>query len=566
MYELSQKTITQHSFHTSRSRMRRRKKDIIANVISVTGYFGYRVSFRTMRGDIPSMLQNKEKVMVKRIILMVLCVVLAVAASAQEAASQPPKYVEVTPTEAPAITIYNQNFAVVRETLGLNLQAGLNAIRFGGMTAQVEPDSLMLRDPSGARQLQVWEQNYRNDPVTQELLLSLYEGKTIEFKTGRGGDQEIVVGKVIRSGFVPRVATYNQQYYPQSTQPIIEVNGKLMFGLPGQPIFPALVGDTVLKPSMNWLVQTDKPGQFNGELSYVTGGLTWEADYNLVAPEKGDTIDLVGWVTLTNRSGTVFENARIKLLAGDVNKIQQPVPMAGRVMAEMKAMDAAAPPVTEKSFDEYHLYSLQRPTTLHDQETKQVEFVAATNVKSTRFYLYDGARVDQYAYYTPGSIGNDQNYGTVSNPKVFVMQEFENKEANHLGIALPKGRLRFYRRDSDGHLEFTGENVIDHTPKDETIRVYTGNAFDIVGERKRTNYHVESGGRWLEETYEIKVRNHKKEAATVRVLEHLYRWSNWEIREKSSEYKKLDSKNIEFRVLVPADGERVVTYTVHYWW
>jgi hypothetical protein len=505
----------------------------------------------------------------KRVLLGIVCVLMfALCLTAQESAKPAPQFQDVSSTEAPALTIYNQNFAVVRETLGLNLQAGINAIRFSGMTAQVEPDSLMLRDPSSARQVQVWEQNYRNDPVTQELLLSLYEGKTIQFKTGRGGDLEIVTGKVIRSGFIPRLATYNQQYYPQSSQPIIEVDGKLLFGLPGQPIFPALIGDTVLKPSMNWLVQTDKPGKFDAELSYVTGGLSWEADYNLVAPEKGDTIDLVGWVTITNRSGTVFDNARIKLLAGDVNKIQpQNGVLAGRVMAEAKAMDAMAPAVQEKSFDEYHLYSLQRPTTLHDQETKQVEFVSATGVKSTRFYLYDGSRVsNQYAYYSPGAVGNDQNYGTQSNPKVFVMQEFDNKVENHLGIALPKGRLRFYRRDSDGHLEFTGENVIDHTPKDEKIRVYTGNAFDVTGERKRTNFHVDSSNRWMEETFEIKVRNHKKEAVNVRILEHLYRWNNWEIREKSSEYKKLDSRNIEYRVLVPADGERVVTYTVHYSW
>lgn len=504
----------------------------------------------------------------KRMWLGVICMLaMQLCVIAQE--STAPKFQEVSTTEAPAITIYNQNFAVVRETLGLNLQAGVNAIRFGGMTAQVEPDSLMLRDPSGARQVQVWEQNYRNDPVSAELLLSLYEGKTLEFKTGRGGDLEIVRGKVIRSGFVPRLATYTQQYYPQSTQPIIEVDGKLVFGLPGQPIFPSLIGDTVLKPSMNWLVQTDKPGQFNAELSYVTGGLTWEADYNLVAPEKGDTIDLVGWVTLTNRSGTVFQNARVKLMAGDVNKIMES--RAERDMVMKSAVAAMAMPVeaavTEKSFDEYHLYSLQRATTIHDQETKQVEFVSATGVKSTRFYLYDGSRIaGQYPYYSPGMVGNDPNYGTQSNPKVFVMQEFENKEANHLGIALPKGRVRFYRRDNDGHLEFTGENVIDHTPKDETIRVYTGNAFDVVGERKRTNFHVDSSNRWMDETYEIKVRNHKKEAVTVRVLEHLYRWNNWELREKSNDYKKLDSRNIEFRVQVPPDGERVVTYTVHYSW
>ena len=364
------------------------------------------------------------------------------------------------------------------------------------------------------------------------------------------------------------MVTYNDPYTQAGSTPIIEVDGQLQFSLPGQPMFPSLIGDTVLKPSMNWLVQTDKPGKFDAELSYVTGGLSWEADYNLVAPEKGDTVDLVGWVTIQNHSGTVFDNSRIKLMAGDVNKIQMPsTRIVGGLVAEMKAADAAAPVVTEKSFDEYHLYSLARPTTLHDQETKQVEFVSAMGVKSTRFYLYDGSRVDpRYGYYQPEQIRNDPEYGTQLNPKVAVMQEFVNSEANHLGIPLPKGRLRFYRRDTDGHLEFTGENVIDHTPKDETIRVYTGNAFDITGERKRTDYHVDSNQRWMEESFQIRVRNHKKDAVTVRVLEHMYRWSNWKLTAQSDQYRKLDSRNIEFRVQVPPDGEKVVTYTVHYWW
>ena len=473
----------------------------------------------------------------------------------------------VKPTEAPAITIYNANFAVVRELLPLNLGSGINAIRFGGITAHVEPDSVMLRDPLATRQLQIWEQNYRNDPVTQELLLSLYEGQTITFRTGRGGDLEYVKGKVIRAGYVPRMNPYSDPYTQGSQTPIIEVDGQLQFNLPGQPMITALLGDTVLKPSMNWLVQTDKPGKLDAELSYVTGGLSWEADYNLVAPEKGDTIDLVGWVTIQNHSGTVFDNAKIKLMAGDVNKIQPNAPMAmAKAMRAEVAMDAMGAAVTEKSFDEFHLYTLQRPTTLHDQETKQVEFASATGVKSTRFYLYDGSRDTRYAYYQPGTVGNDPDYGTQSNPKVSVMQEFVNSEANHLGIALPKGRLRFYRRDSDGHLEFTGENVIDHTPKDETIRVYTGNSFDITGERKRTDFHVDSNQRYVDETYQVKVRNHKKEAVNVRVLEHLYRWSNWKLTAQSDQYKKLDSRNIEFRVTVPPDGEKVVTYTVHYTW
>ncbi len=508
--------------------------------------------------------------MSKRIVLLLLLTVLGMlqlpvrAQDLPNSAKQPVQ--NVAPAEPPAITIYNANFAVVREVLPLNLSSGLNALRFSGITAHVEPDSVMLRDPLATRQLQIWEQNYRNDPVTQELLLSLYEGQTITFRTGRGGDLEYVKGKVIRAGYVPRMTSYNDPYVQAGSTPIVEVDGQLQFSLPGQPMFPSLIGDTVLKPSMNWLVQTDKPGKLDAELSYVTSGLSWEADYNLVAPEKGDTIDLVGWVTIQNHSGTVFDNARIKLMAGDVNKIQpNATPMMARaVMKEAMAMDAAAPPVTEKSFDEFHLYSLQHPTTLHDQETKQVQFVSATGVRSNRFYLYDGSRDTRYSYYW--QVGNDPDYGTQSNPKVAVMQEFVNSEANHLGIALPKGRLRFYRRDSDGHLEFTGENTIDHTPKDETIRVYTGNAFDITGERRRTDFHVDSNQRWVDETYQVKVRNHKKEAVNVRVLEHLYRWSNWKLTAQSDQYRKIDSRNIEFRVQVPPDGEKVVTYTVHYSW
>ena len=235
--------------------------------------------------------------------------------------------------------------------------------------------------------------------------------------------------------------------------------------------------------------------------------------------------------------------------------------------AAMRMADARAENVVqEKSFDEFHLYTLQRATTLHDQETKQVEFVSATGIRSQRLYVYDGAQVAQYTYYNSEQIRQDPTYGTQSNPKVFVMQEFKNSEANHLGIALPKGRLRFYRRDTDGHLEFIGENSIDHTPKDETLRLYTGNAFDIVGERKRTNYHVETSQRWMDESFEIRVRNHKKEAATVRVVEHLYRCNNWKLAEQSTASRKIDAQTIEFPVTVKPDGETVVTYTVHYSW
>jgi hypothetical protein len=160
----------------------------------------------------------------------------------------------------------------------------------------------------------------------------------------------------------------------------------------------------------------------------------------------------------------------------------------------------------------------------------------------------------------------DANYGTASNPKVYVMEEFKNSEVNHLGIALPKGKLRFYRHDTDGHLEFVGENTIDHTPKDETIRVYTGNSFDIVGERKRTNYHVDSNQHWMDESFEIRIRNHKKDAVDVRAVEHLYRWTNWKITENSANFQKKNAQTIEFPVTIAPNGEQVITYTVHYSW
>jgi len=228
--------------------------------------------------------------------------------------------------------------------------------------------------------------------------------------------------------------------------------------------------------------------------------------------------------------------------------------------------DAAQPVVREKSFDEFHLYTLERATTLHDEETKQVEFVTATDIRAQRLYIYDGANLGPYSYYNSDQIQQDISYGTQSNPKVWVMQEFKNSDTNHLGIPLPKGRLRFYRRDTDGHLEFVGENSIDHTPKDEIIRVYTGNSFDITGERKRTNFHADNRQKWMDETFEIRVRNHKKQAAQVRVVEHLYRWSNWKVQDNSTEFRKTNAQTIEFPVTVAANGEQTVAYTVHYSW
>ncbi len=459
----------------------------------------------------------------------------------------------------PALTIYNQNFAVVRDSVKLELKAGINSVRFGGATAHVEPDSVILRDPSGRQTLQILEQNYRNDPVSEQLLLSLFEGKTIDFQSMRTADgkstRELIPGKIIRGGYVPGGG---------AEQPIIEVNGKLQFSLPGEPLFPSLGDDTILKPAFNWLLQTDKAGTVNAEVGYVTEGFTWEAAYNLVSPEKGENVDLVGWITMGNNSGKTFENAQIKLMAGDVNKIQprQEYFRRDMVMKGLSMAAAEAPPVTEKAFDDFHLYSIARPTTLHDRETKQVEFVKATGVKAPVIYVYDGA--SDYRFY--GGVNEEGNYGTQCNKKVAIYREFVNAETNNLGLPLPKGKLRFYRRDNDGQLEFVGENTIEHTPRNETLRVTTGNAFDLVGERKQTQFVSRHDGRYIDETFEIKLRNRKKEAVKMRAVEHLYRWSNWKITAKTDEFKKTDSQTMEFDVLVGPDEEKTITYTVHYTW
>ncbi|MDO8540518.1 MAG: hypothetical protein Q7S40_08805 [Opitutaceae bacterium] len=457
----------------------------------------------------------------------------------------------------PALTIYNQNFAVVRERVPLELKAGENAITFAGATAQVEPDSVVLRDPAGRVQLRILEQSYRADVMSQGLLLSLNEGRELDFIVRDQNNKEYPIrGKVIRSGYNPG---------GQSTTPIIEVDGKLRFSLPGEPLFPALAGDGILKPTLTWQLGAPQPAKFVAELGYITGGMSWQAAYNLVAPEKGDMLDIVGWVTVNNQSGKMFEQASVKLMAGNVNKMQPMEARSGAMRREMAVMamaDSAA--VTEKAFDEFHLYSLGRAVTLRDRETKQVEFMRATGVTAPVVYVYDGGAM--FGVFHGGMI-RDPGYGTQGNKKVWVMREFKNSEANKLGLPLPKGRMRFYRRDDvDGRIEFTGENELDHTAKNELIRVKTGDAFDVVGERIRTDFQGQNRQDYAEEGFEIRIRNRKAEPVQVRVVEHLYRWTNWTILQKSADFTKKDAQTIEFEIPVKPDEERIVTYRVRYDW
>ena len=470
------------------------------------------------------------------------------------------------------LTIYNQNFAVVRDSVALDLKVGENDVVFDGATVQLEPDSVILRDPAG-NSFQIFEQNYRNDPISQGLLLSLFEGKEIDFsRTEQDGKETVFRGKIIRSGYM---MSQRNMYgdYVTSSEPIIEVDGKVQFGLPGKPIFPSLGDDTILKPRLAWKIRSDADLKIDAELNYITGGLSWQASYNAVAAENVDTLDLIGWVTMNNQCGRNFDDANIKLMAGDVSKIRSNKmdnDMRGRIVGfstSRAASDSYAPVVTEKTFDEYHLYTLSRPTTLRDKETKQVEFVRASGIKAKTVYVYDGMLVDwqRYGGNNPTYIRDNEEFGSQSQTKVAVMKEFENTKENGLGIPLPKGRLRFYRADGES-LEFTGENEIDHTPADETMRIYTGNAFDLVGARKRTDFQMRHDERWCSESFEIKVSNRKKEPVTVRIVEHLFRWTQWKIISSSEDFVKNSSTEIVFEQEIPAGEKKTVTYKVEYTW
>jgi len=281
----------------------------------------------------------------------------------------------------------------------------------------------------------------------------------------------------------------------------------------------------------------------------------------LVLADDEQSFDLNGWVTLDNRSGTSYQDAKLKLIAGDIHRAST----ADGVME--KEMDYEAAPavsqVEERAFFEYHLYEVQRPVTVRDQQTKQIEFVTGADVPAAKFFVYDGSRLSFWSYDQPL---NDPAYGTASNKAVMVMLEFQNGKEEGLGVPLPRGTLRVFKKDVDGSTLLIGEDAIDHTPQDETVRLYIGDAFDIVGARVQTDFKVDDDEDWMEESFKITLRNHKDEAVEVRVVEHLFRWSEWTIPAESLEHEKQDAQTIEFRVPVEADGEAVVTYTVRYEW
>ena len=326
-------------------------------------------------------------------------------------------------------------------------------------------------------------------------MLQLNEGKTIDFFVRDKDNKEYTVqGKIIRSGYNtggdPTQAATATPAVGNASTPIIEVNGQLRFSLPGEPVFPALADDAVLKPTLTWRIAADAPAKLDAELSYITAGLTWNSAYNFVSPEKGDTLDLVGWVTFQNNSGKEFKDSNVKLMAGNVNKVQPPSATGDAAAAAVAGpLPAPLPVVTEKAFDEFHLYYLARPVSLHDHETKQVEFVRADGHQSRHaLYIYDGAALENFRGWDPMSIRNNPDYGTQSNKKVWVMREFKNSKDNGLGLAAARRAACVFtaRMTPTTSIQFTGENTLDHTPENETVRLYTG---DSLRPRRRAHPH-----------------------------------------------------------------------------
>jgi hypothetical protein len=441
------------------------------------------------------------------------------------------------------LTVYNQDIALVRDTRSFELEAGANEVRFSDVASLIDPTSVHFRsltDPAGTT---VLEQNYEYDVVGSQKLLQKYIDQEIALVTKDGKQYQGTLlsgaGDIIlrdAEGGVTVVRLDEVQQYD----------------------FPQLPEGLITKPTLVWLLDAGQAGDQNVEVTYMTNGVNWRADYVVQLNQDDTALDLNGWITLDNRSGASYTDAKLKLVAGDVNVVRETKVFLERDMAE-GALPAEATPVAERQFFEYHLYDVQRPVTVRDNQTKQIEFTSAASVPAEKFFVYDGAPdLIFYGYANP-----DPGYGIYSNPDVNIYLQVQNEEEAGLGIPLPAGRVRVYKADVDGSLQFVGEDQIDHTPKDETVRLRLGNAFDIVGERRQTDFQQLSDD-VIEESFEIKVRNHKAQDVQVRVVEHLFRWSEWEIVEESAEHTRLDQGTVEWRLPVPADGETTLTYTVRY--
>jgi hypothetical protein len=473
---------------------------------------------------------------------------LTIYSSAQPGTINPEQY---RPGSGAAVPGY----AMVRHERDLPLTAGRNKLRFSDVAAQIDPTTVSfesLTDPDGTR---VIEQNYQFDLVSSARLLEKYIDREISVEQIRGNSTETFTGTLASTsgGLILRAA---------------DGSARIVNNYAGVTL-PSIPGGLITKPTLVWDISAQKAGTHKTRVAYQTNGITWWADYNLTYSDGNDAnsckLDVNAWVSIINQSGATYSDAKLKLIAGDVQRAARGrVAQAPEMRVMSKAMDAAAG-FEEKAFFEYHLYTLGFPTTLPDNSTKQLElFPAAHNVACQKNLVYFGQTQRFYAY---GSPMTERNFGVQGNTKVDVYLNFKNARDNHMGMPLPAGRVRVAKLDeADKTLEFIGEDVINHTPKDENLLIKMGSAFDVVGERRQVDFRLDTSGKVMEETIEVKLRNRKEEPVTVLVREYLHRWSTWTITSKNQDYEKLDAHSIQFAMKLAKGAEGTVRYTVRYTW
>jgi len=488
--------------------------------------------------------------------------------SIHDAGAQAPQNTAAGDRLAVDLTIYNQNLSLIREERTITFAKGSGRVVIPDIPATIDGTSLhflSLTDPGAVR---VLEQNYQYDLVHQAKLLERYLGKQVEFVRVDPETKKTysVSGKLLSTGYVQQAQYGGAANYSYTGGMIAEVNGKIEVNPDGRLVLPSLPEGLILKPQLEWLVNSTKEGQHRAEISYLAGSLSWNCNYVALLAKEGGKLDLTGWVTLTNNCGTSFRNAGLKLVAGDVNIVKQEFAQGMRMAKSMAVADAAEPQFKQSELFEYKLYSLQRRTDLQNNETKQIELTSGKGIPSKKVFIYDGLSDQWRMWHNNYSYRSQGSFGQQSNTKVGTFVTFKNDDKSGLGIPLPKGKVRVYQRDDDGKEQFIGEDEVDHTPKNEEVRLYLGNAFDIVGERAQKDFKSFANGRVVEETVEIKVRNHKAESAEVQIYEHPWRWNQWEIISATGEWTKVDQSTLKFPVKIGKDEEKVVRYTIRYSW
>jgi hypothetical protein len=438
------------------------------------------------------------------------------------------------------ITVYNSNLGLVRETRRLTLPQGQVALRFADVTAQIRPETVHLSSLTAPSSLRILEQNYQYDLLNPAKLLDKFVGREITLVLRRYQNNT--------ETFEPVQATLLSNNGGQ----VWRINGQIVINPTNisEMRFPDLPKNLVATPTLVWDLENRESGTQTVEASYLTAGMNWRADYVLLVNADDTKGDLQGWVTLTNNSGATFEDARLQLVAGDVNRVSEERNYALAGAMQRKAMDDVSQ-FQEQGFFEYHLYTLQRPTSVRDNETKQVSLLEAAGFEVKKEFVLNG----QHYYYT-----NYNNPGQPIKEKVGVYVQFRNAQQNKLGMPLPAGTIRLYKKDDKGNQQFIGEDKIDHTPKDEDVRVKVGDAFDIVAERKQTDYKVIVSGHLYEYGYEIKIRNHKDSPINVVVNEPI--GGDWEMVSSTFEARKTAAFAAQFNVPVAKDGEATLSYRV----